>query len=290
MPQLDLSIANATAKIWFGDTPSLNGKAIAVLGALQAKDQKDAQETIRLARSKARELSCDVLVGPMDGTTWQRYRAIVESDGSQAYFLESPYGAEVAEAFKAEGAKIIASYASARSVKPERRYSPNIAERTGRNDLAVRELNAATAEDDLRAMYQLCLKAFQNNFLYSPINEKEFLNLYLPVIPKIPVENVLLAKDDSGTLRGFIFAVPNLLAPDPAGEIIIKTYASDVRGLGGWLADELQQRAQARGVTSFIHALMHEDNVSLKNSAHYAKPFRKYALFALATHEWGNGA
>jgi hypothetical protein len=283
MPQLDLVLADATAKLWFGDTPLLNGKTIAVLGALQAKDQKNMQEIIRLARNKACELQCPILVGPMDGATWQRYRAIVESDGSPAYFLESPYGAEVAEAFKAEGAKMIASYASARSVKPERRYSPDVAKRTGRTDLAVRSLNASAAEDDLRAMYKLCLKAFQNNFLYSPISEKEFLDFYLPVIPKIPVENVLLAEDGNGQLCGFIFAVPNLLAADPNNEFIIKTYASDVRGLGGWLADELQQRAQLRGVTSFIHALMHEDNVSLKNSAHYAKPFRKYELFSLET-------
>ena len=41
-----------------------------------------------------------------------------------------------------------------------------------------------------------------------------------------------------------------------------------------------QQAARALGFCRVVHALMDESNNSLDLSGHYAKPFRRYMLFA----------
>jgi hypothetical protein len=51
-------------------------------------------------------------------------------------------------------------------------------------------------------------------------------------------------------------------------------------GLGNVLVARCQQAARALGFRRAIHALMHESNNSRNLSAHYAKPFRRYTIFA----------
>ena len=51
-------------------------------------------------------------------------------------------------------------------------------------------------------------------------------------------------------------------------------------GLGNLLMARCQEAARALGFRRVIHALMHETNHSLKLSSRYAKPFRRYTLFA----------
>jgi predicted N-acetyltransferase YhbS len=54
-------------------------------------------------------------------------------------------------------------------------------------------------------------------------------------------------------------------------------------GLGGLLMARCHEAASALGFRRVIHALMHESNVSLNLSGHYAKPFRRYTLYARET-------
>jgi GNAT superfamily N-acetyltransferase len=58
------------------------------------------------------------------------------------------------------------------------------------------------------------------------------------------------------------------VAPDYAGA-----------GLGTLLMDRCHAAADALGYTRAIHALMHEDNRSLRVSRRYTRPMRRYALF-----------
>jgi hypothetical protein len=61
--------------------------------------------------------------------------------------------------------------------------------------------------------------------------------------------------------------------------LIIKTYATTVRGGGRMLLDLAHHKAAELGFTHAIHALMHNDNVSRNASAkHGGKTFRKYQL------------
>jgi GNAT superfamily N-acetyltransferase len=86
---------------------------------------------------------------------------------------------------------------------------------------------------------------------------------------------------------GFIFAIPDLAQAQrgqPIDSIVIKTVAVEPKlggiGLGSLLVSRCQTAARSLGYRYVIHALMFEDNLSLKISAHYARIMRRYTLFS----------
>jgi hypothetical protein len=50
--------------------------------------------------------------------------------------------------------------------------------------------------------------------------------------------------------------------------------------LGGVLVAQVHRRAHEGGYRRVIHALMHDDNRSRRLSDRFARPIRRYALFA----------
>jgi hypothetical protein len=61
--------------------------------------------------------------------------------------------------------------------------------------------------------------------------------------------------------------------------VILKTYASQVKGGGSMLANAFHERARKR-FSEVIHALMHETNLSAQHSGNTGgKVFRRYALW-----------
>ena len=86
---------------------------------------------------------------------------------------------------------------------------------------------------------------------------------------------------------GFVFALPDLMQKrrgETLDTVIVKTVAvlpgRRQAGLGSVLVALAHDGARRLGYRRSIHALMHESNQSLNLSAHYARPFRRYTLFA----------
>jgi hypothetical protein len=100
------------------------------------------------------------------------------------------------------------------------------------------------------------------------------------VLKAINPELVLLAEDEAGELKAFLFALPNFAEGPQPKTVILKTYASAVKGGGSMLANAFHERAKAQGFTEVIHALMHETNLSAQHSDKTGgKVFRRYALW-----------
>jgi L-amino acid N-acyltransferase YncA len=71
--------------------------------------------------------------------------------------------------------------------------------------------------------------------------------------------------------------------------MVLKTLAAApearAAGIGAHLADELHARSAHRGYRTMVHALMHDDNASLRLSRRYDSTLlRRYALL-----EWSPG-
>ena len=147
-------------------------------------------------------------------------------------------------------------------------------------------MNVRAFEDELRSIYDLVARSFCRNFLYSPIDRVEFVAQYMPIREHIEPRLVLVAEQGSVPV-GFVFAIPDL-AQAQRGEsvdsIVVKTLAVEPElggiGLGSLLVSRCQAAARALGYRRAIHALMFEDNRSLKISAHYAQVMRRYTLFS----------
>lgn len=287
----------ARCSCWWSTDHTLEGERVGVIGHYSA-DAEAAEAGTRVLNDACEQLAahgCAIAVGPMDGSTWRSYRLVIERGSEPPFFLEPDTPDAWVSHFKAVGFDTLATYSSALASDLTQR-DPRLdalASRLAARNIVIRPLDLAKADDDLRHVFALSLLAFKENFLYTPIDETEFMEQNRRLLPAVRPELVLLAEQHSaGTaphteLVAFLFAVPDLLqqkrgqTPDT---IIIKTVAVKPglghAGLGSLLVAEVQQRAAALGYTRAVHALMHESNVSRNISRRYAETIRRYALFA----------
>lgn len=259
----------------YREAPSLDGARTAALGQFQCESAEAGARLIRASMERLRDEGFGAVLGPMDGNTWGKHRLVVESDGRPAFLMEPSNPAHYVAAFEASGLGVVSRYVSAvrpADVEPGRSAAPA--------GLRLRVFDKARAEEELTRIHALSLLQFASNHFYQPISLEEFLASYRPVLGAIDPELVLLAESEAGELAAFLFAVPNFAEGPKPKSVILKTYASRVKGAGSMLANEFHARAQARGFTDVIHALMHESNLSaLHSDKTGGKVFRRYALW-----------
>jgi hypothetical protein len=269
-----VSVPGASLTI-FRDAPSLEGKRTAALGAFACETAEAGARAIREAMALLKAEGFGAVLGPMDGNTWGKHRLVVESDGRPTFLMEPSNPAHFVAAFETSGLGIVSRYVSA--VRPADVASSTVAAPAG---LRLRNLDLARAEEELTRIHALSLEAFADNHFYQPITQQDFLASYRPVLPAVDPELVLLLEDEAGALKGFLFAVPNLVEGPQTKTVILKTYASRVKGGGSMMANVFHERVRARGFVDVIHALMHESNLSAVHSDRTGgKVFRRYALW-----------
>src|SRR5207247_6343770 len=119
-------------------------------------------------------------VGPMDGTTWRRYRFMVERGSEPVFFLEPDNPDDWPLHWSAAGFSPLATYTSAVNDDldiEDTRTAAARARLTGAG-ISIRTFDPARADAELRRIFTLSLRAFSRNFLYTPIAEAEFVGQY----------------------------------------------------------------------------------------------------------------
>ena len=259
----------------YRDAPSLDGARTAALGQFVCESAAAGARLIREAMTRLKAEGFGAVLGPMDGSTWGKHRLVTESDGRAAFLMEPANPAHYVEAFDQSGLGVVSRYVSAvrpADIPPSGSGAPK--------GLRLRTFDAARAEEELTRIHALSLQAFASNHFYHPISLEDFLASYRPVLSAIDPELVLLAEDEAGELAAFLFASPNYAEGPKPASVILKTYASQVKGAGSMLANEFHVRAKVRGFNEVIHALMHESNLSaLHSDKTGGKIFRRYALW-----------
>lgn len=259
----------------FRDAPSLDGRRTAALGAFTCETAEAGARVIGEAIATLRAEGFGAVLGPMDGNTWGKHRLVVESDGRAPFLMEPSNPAHYVDAFEQSGLAVVSRWVSA--VRPADVTPGASAPPAG---LRLRNLDLARAEQELTRVHALSLEAFAGNRFYQPIGLEQFLASYRPVLPAVDPELVLLLEDEAGELKGFLFAVPNLVEGPHTKMVILKTYASRAKGGGSMMANAFHARVKARGFVDVIHALMHESNLSATHSDRTGgKVFRRYALW-----------
>lgn len=263
---------------------------IGLIGHYAAADAAAGSELLEHATTWHHANGCDRVIGPMDGSTWHRYRLLTERGTEPPFFLEPDNPDDWPEHFTDAGFVPLATYFSA--LNPDlTRCDPRSDQRRAeleRDGIILRRIDVERFEAELAAIHELSLVAFARNPLYSPIGLDDFLASYTPIRPHLVPELVLLA-ERGGQLVGFIFAIPDLLEPargEPQRTAIVKSMAVHPacggNGLGGLLMDDCQQAARKLGFERAIHALMHETNRSRSISARYGATIRRYTLYEKA--------
>jgi hypothetical protein len=297
-PDLDLIVkgddgaVRARCSCWWSTGHTLDGETVGVIGHYSAETAEAGTRVLLDACARLAAHGCTIAVGPMDGNTWRSYRLVIERGSEPPFFLEPDTPDAWVSHFTAAGFDTLATYSSAlaRDLTKRDPRLDALAERLAARNIVIRPLDLAHADEDLRRVFALSTIAFKDNFLYTPIDEAEFMEQNRRLLPAVRPELVLLGEHHTGgqtDLVAFLFAVPDVLqqkrgqTPDT---IIIKTVAVKPglghAGLGSLLVAEAQQRAATLGYTRAVHALMHESNVSRNISRRYAETIRRYALFA----------
>jgi GNAT superfamily N-acetyltransferase len=228
------------------------------------------------------------VLGPMNGSTWARYRlALRPPDDDPPPFLAEPWNPpRYPDDFDAAGFSVAARYESRvdEHLGGEPGDADELAEQVRAAGIGVRPLDVARFDVELERLFALSLECFADNLYYTPIDREPFRAQYEKVRPLIDPELALIAEDAKGEAVAFQFAFRDPLVPPPAPpRVVVKTVATAPRargiGLGGHMLDLLRRRARAIGAASVIHALMHVRNVSMKMSArHRTRVFRRYVL------------
>jgi predicted N-acetyltransferase YhbS len=278
----------ARSSIWAEGTPTHADRAVGVLGHYAAADAAAGVAVLNHACRQLARLGFRCVVGPMDGNTWRRYRLVTQRGSEPPFFLEPDNPDDWPGHFLAAGFAPMARYFSALNddlsvVDPR---VPGALARLNEAGVRIRPIDESRFEEELTAVHEMSVAAFADNFLYTPIAAREFLAMYAPLRGKLRRELVLLAEKD-GQLVGYVFGMPDLAQAGrgrPIDTAIAKTLA--VRpgragaGLGSVLLDLFQQSARQLGYRRVIHALMHENNRSMKISARTGHRIRQYALYA----------
>lgn len=279
----------AQASIWWEGTASLHGATTGVVGHYEASDSGAGVAVLRDCVRRLQGRGCAHVVGPMDGTTWRSYRLVTkrsfEGMTEEPPFLMEPENPpEYVEQFVAAGFVPLAKYFSAMDMTMEGddgRVDEAIA-RLGKQGIRLRNLDGQRFEEELRRVYELATVSFASNFLYSHIEEAEFVGMYRKVKPLVQEGMVLLA-EAGDELLGFMFAMGDVSTPQTK-TAIAKTVAVrpgwDGAGLGSALIEMSRRAARAHGYRRLIYGLMHESNRSMRVAKRFGTPFREYTLFA----------
>lgn len=267
--------------------------ATGLVGHFEARDEAAALALLADARGALFARGARRVLGPVNGSTWRRYRfALPRESGDGSFdppvFAGEPVNPDTYPAwFTAAGAAVVARYESRIDETPSL-PAPDagvLAARVREAGIRVRTLDPGAFEAELRLLFELSLAAFAGNLYYTPIAWEEFRGQYEAMRAALDPELVLVAESRSGAAIAFQFAYLDPIAA-AAGRprAIVKTVATApaARGMGlaGHMLDLLRERAAARGANAVIHALMHVENFSMRmSSRHATRVFRRYALY-----------
>lgn len=257
------------------------------VGWYEAVDPEAGARLLSAAAERLLGEGADRVVGPLDGSTWHRYRVSLPGEGNGEDgkpFLSEPVNpADWPLHFEQAGFRPILEYETRLVREPASDPALDRSRaRLAAGGIRLRPLDLADYDQELRRLYALSVEAFAANPLYTPIAFEEFAALYAGVRPLLDPSLVRLAEDRTGRLFGFVLAFPDALAAGHS-RIVLKTLAAhpDARGmgLGGILVDDIHTIAAARGA-AVLHALMQVTNVSERISRRSGSElFRRYLLY-----------
>jgi GNAT superfamily N-acetyltransferase len=278
-----------SCSLWWSKVPQLDAARAGYIGHYAAADVQAAETLLEGACQQLAKHRCAVAIGPVDGSTWRKYRFVVERGGEPPFFLEPDNPDEWPAQFVRCGFTILARYTSAltEALDSVDDRVHRAFDRLTAAGVRVRAFDRERPEADLGSICDVSVDSFSRNFLYTPICRDEFLSQYRPILPCVESELVMLAEHEDRPV-GFLFAIPDLLRPPGPGPVrdtfIIKTVAvrrgRALGGLGSVLVARAHAIARALGYRRAIHALMHDRNMSRNISTRYARTIRRYALFA----------
>lgn len=280
----------ARASVWWRRTPAPDTGLVGHYGAV---DAAAGTAVLSAACAQLAEHRCRRVLGPMDGSTWERYRLALPGSDAPPFLLEPVQPLEWATHFAQAGFTEVGRYRSDRAPLDVlmARSQADVATRLAKNGVTITTFADHRPEDVIAAIHAVSREAFASAPWFTPIDLATLQAQYAPVVPLADPAFVQLAWY-GGEPVGFVFAVPDLLesrrtsrAPETLvlKSVAVRPGVPVLAGLGGLLLARVSANARARGMRDGIHALMRDDNAAARAfGQHVATTIRQYALFGRA--------
>jgi GNAT superfamily N-acetyltransferase len=287
-PDLRLEAAEAArCSLWWRAAPRLPGERVGLIGHYAAGDLRSGTQVLEMACERLRASGCTLAVGPMDGSTWRRYRLLTWRGAEPLFFLEPDNPDDWPAHFERSGFLPLAQYFSAKCDDLGGYPCDEALDaRLRAAGYRARPIDIGRLDEELGLLWRLAVDAFSRNFLYTEVGEAEFKELYAPVIPVVQPQLVNIV-EHRGEPVAFVFAVPDALQSargKPIDTVVVKTMGTlrsrQAQGLGNWMLDLTLARARELGYRRAILALMHENNPSRRLGRGRAHDIRRYMLYA----------
>jgi len=282
----------ARASAWWRTAPPLPGESLGAVGHFAAVNREAARLVLDTACEVLRARGATLAVGPMDGNTWRRYRLVVDAGTEPPFFLEPTNPPEWPRWFTDAGWRRHSEYVSSVNDDLSKVDPAGAAKAQSLRERGVllRQLRVDDYDAELRRIYSVARVSFAGAYLYTPIDEDEFVAQYAAAKAAV-VPSLVTIAEHGGFPVGFCFCIPDVnerAQGRPVRTAILKTFAvlPGYTGLGGALADRTHAEARRLGFTRVIHALMHVSNDrSRALSKRIAHEIRRYALFERRVRE-----
>lgn len=273
--------------LWWENLPHLQGEKVGYIGGFDEINNLDVLPLLEHACQTLKKQGCTMAIAPIDGSTWQRYRIVTETDHSPTFFLESPYLSLESEVLTQGGFELLSQYHSRRvsDLMTQDRRSLDIEMRLTQLGVKIRPLKLEHIERELERLYPVVQQSFQSHFLYTPITKNQFIQQYLKLKDFIVPEFVLIAEHHQ-QIVGFMFGMldfANTKLFSRKQTIILKTLGvlpdKKYAGLGILLLDKIKTTAAQMGFNEAIYALIQSGGTCDNMTKTHGDIFRRYGIF-----------
>lgn len=266
------------------------GAEVGVVGWVGVEEVDVGVTVVDAACAWLRSRGARRVVGPMNLTTWRRYRCVVDGGADASadpFFLEPRSSPAVAACFVASGFVEAKSYATVRIPHVEVDLLKRAAASAERAGLRFTPLEERSDDALLGLLHTLSLSGFEQKTGFRPASADEFRFLYGGARALLSPGLSWLASDADDNALGFLFAYADPLSVEP--RTVLKTLAITPRApafLGWALMQRHVVEARARGFSHGLYALMEKAGPLLRYArdprrmgGELGAVFRRYALF-----------
>ena len=277
------------ATCYFKDTPQIDNKNIGCIGEFEASTEDAGIKIIEKCEEILSNQGTKLIVAPMNGNTWKKYRTLKYTNDDPAFLLENVNPIEHNEIFKKAGYQELYTYTSNKGLIENSYQSESLEiaeDNIKQENIQIRKFNKENYIEELKKIYNVSRISFNRNPFYTPIEESEFIKQYEPYINMVDSDLILIAEKE-GKEIGFVFCIPNFNEAKEGNKIktvILKTIAVNPEyeylAIGNILLNRISRTAKEKGFSEWIFAFMYSNNTSQKMAKrNKADVIREYALY-----------
>ncbi len=261
---------------WTDSVPEgIKHEKLGVFGKFHCIDEEGARILFDAAYQKMRKIGVEKVIGPMDQSTWNSYRFLVQMERPMPFFMEPYQPMEYGVWLKRAGWKESQVYHSlSASLKDFKQPQEQRMELYNKEGILIQNASGFTDKEMLKIIYEISLQCFVKNLYYVPVDYSVFLARYEPLLSYFRKEYIYIAWAKERPV-GFLIAFPDYKQGNTIEQIktiILKTFGVipefHQKGIATLCMNLAAWQARKDGMEEAVMALVYEKNHTMHMMPH----------------------